>query len=415
MGWVSRGALRRAVFVLLLLAASRLASAWPEEDDTSIEAQLGRWLLSKGAELNGVAVGQECPTCMRGVLATKSFEDDDVIMKLPYSVMIAFKEGFGYSAELARDWLDRMHNEPGFNETWRLYWEGLPTPGHVFTPELYTDQHLDMLHTPELEDLISRHRQVTEEVYSGACEGRAPAPPMAQLAPAVSLDTFKHVAGLIHSRSFGLPRGTNGSSVGHMIPLLDLINHSDEPNSWWHTDDLGLVLKARGPITQGQEVTHDYITDVAHRPDMSLFSFGFVVPKAPPLMAAVDLPTFDEYKAYAETPPDDSMYDEPGGEYVTQEEYERLAERLDAAPTSEGEDQMVLDSGMVTDWRLQTLLQFRIARKRALRLAMDRIAEHLGWHHEHAGEAGTPLERPHAEQEDAAEAGASEEAASGEL
>lgn len=51
MGWVSRGALRRAVFVLLLLAASRLASAWPEEDDTSIEAQLGRWLLSKGAEL----------------------------------------------------------------------------------------------------------------------------------------------------------------------------------------------------------------------------------------------------------------------------------------------------------------------------------------------------------------------------
>lgn len=40
---------------------------------------------------NGVAVGQECPTCMRGVLATKSFEDDDVIMKLPYSVMIAFK------------------------------------------------------------------------------------------------------------------------------------------------------------------------------------------------------------------------------------------------------------------------------------------------------------------------------------
>lgn len=70
---------------------------------------------------------------------------------------------------------------------------------------------------------------------------------------------------------------------------------------------------------------------------------------------------------------------------------------------------------MRADWRLQTLLQFRIARKRALRLAMDRIAEHLGWHHEHAGEAGTPLERPHAEQEDAAEVGASEEAASGEL
>ena len=37
-----------------------------------------------------------------------------------------------------------------------------------------------------------------------------------------------------------------------------------------------------------------------------------MVPKAPPLMAAVDLPTFDEYKAYAETPPDDSMYDGEG-------------------------------------------------------------------------------------------------------
>ena len=36
---------------------------------------------------------------------------------------------------------------------------------------------------------------------------------------------------------------------------------------------------------------------------------GFVEPKEPPLMASVDLPTFDEDKAYAETPPDDSMYD----------------------------------------------------------------------------------------------------------
>ena len=61
------------------------------------------------------------------------------------------------------------------------------------------------------EDLISRHRQVTEEVYSGACEGRAPAPPMAQLAPAVSLDTFKHVAGLVGGAA-GAAHSTAGQS-----------------------------------------------------------------------------------------------------------------------------------------------------------------------------------------------------------
>ncbi len=36
---------------------------------------------------------------------------------------------------------------------------------------------------------------------------------------------------------------------------------------------------------------------------------GFVEVKDPPLMASVDLPTFDESNAHAETPPDDSIYD----------------------------------------------------------------------------------------------------------
>lgn len=151
------------------------------------------------------------------------------------------REGFGYSAELARDWLDRMHNEPGFNETWRLYWEGLPTPGHVFTPEvrelqvqrqpigeskgqphgcccyrwrwseaggsaaasehsapcplpqLYTDQHLDMLHTPELvgccRPLESLPPAACCLIYHACCQG-ASTPPLTLLLPCPLLSTL---------------------------------------------------------------------------------------------------------------------------------------------------------------------------------------------------------------------------------
>lgn len=44
-----------------------------------------------------------------------------------------------------------MHSEPGFNDTWGLFWRAHPGPEEgVFTPDLFTDAHLALLRTPEL-------------------------------------------------------------------------------------------------------------------------------------------------------------------------------------------------------------------------------------------------------------------------
>jgi hypothetical protein len=37
---------------------------------------------------------------------------------------------------MAWDWLDRMHNEPGFNDSWARNWAVLPPPDEMFTPEV---------------------------------------------------------------------------------------------------------------------------------------------------------------------------------------------------------------------------------------------------------------------------------------
>jgi hypothetical protein len=64
--------------------------------------------------------------------------------------MIRFNSSHHYSAEHAREWLQRMHSEPGHNDTWGLFWRAHPAAGDVFTPDLLPDAHLAMLQTPEL-------------------------------------------------------------------------------------------------------------------------------------------------------------------------------------------------------------------------------------------------------------------------
>lgn len=363
----------RGAFLLLALASCR---GWPDHDDNTIESRLATWLLNHpGAELNGMAVGRECPTCLRGIVATKDFAYEDVIGRFPLVAMQIFPGTDKFSAEHALVWLDRMHNDPTFNASWHLFWEAHPDRDGVFAPDLYTDQQIEMLQTPELEALVLGHRTLAEQVFNGTYgEGK----PVPELLPAVDMATFKHVAALIHSRSFGVsPEGSN-TTQSALIPIMDLLNHDDEPNTRWYTDHEALVLTALHTIKAGEALTHNYITGVIHRPDMSMFFFGFVTQREEPFLAASDLPGYDADNPYATSPLDDSIYDDPYGEHCTTEEYERLSARLEDMPTSEEQDQHVLDSGMVTDWRLQTILQYRIARKRALRHTLEKIAGHLG-------------------------------------
>lgn len=53
---------------------------------------------------------------------------------------------------------------------------------------------------------------------------------------------------------------------------------------------------------------------------------------------------------------------------------------LESFPTTEDEDAALLDSRELTDWRERVIVQFRMLRKRALRLTIQVIAaEYQGW------------------------------------
>lgn len=55
-----------------------------------------------------------------------------------------------FAAGLARELLTQMHTDPGFNETWGLFWSTQPGPDDVCTPEVWTDEHLGMLQAADL-------------------------------------------------------------------------------------------------------------------------------------------------------------------------------------------------------------------------------------------------------------------------
>lgn len=111
-----------------------------------------------------------------------------------------------------------------------------------------------------------------------------------------------------------------------------------------------------------------------HRPDISLHIYGFVAPADPPLLAATDLPNFDRAAPWAATPADDDGFYGPNGTHLTEAERARLAALLADAPTTLAEDAALLAGGEVDDDpKMQTVVGFRVARKRALARALGRV------------------------------------------
>lgn len=368
----------QAALLLLLLA---VAATWPSACSKKAQSaadKLASWVVSKGGKLNGIQVRKPCPTCVRGVFATKDFNEDDTIISIPFTAVIRLKDmdHSPFPAEYARHLLDSMHNDPGFNKTWKTFWATQPGPDGVFTPEVYTDQHIEMLHCGELGALARAQRQVTEEIYLGTYR-HIDYEPFSNTVPQdrVSLDTFKYIASLIGSRYFGFYRdGSTDKVASHLLPLVDTMNHADDPNAARSDDGDNVVVTALRPITKGEELTSAYQPGLMHRPDMSLYIYGFVQMTDTPLLSSIDLPDFDPKNPFVQTAMDDSDHD-VGGKHATQREFNRLKARLAVAAhsASEADDVALLEGGTITDWRQRSLLQFRVLRKRALQQTLDRI------------------------------------------
>jgi hypothetical protein len=146
----------------------------------------------------------------------------------------------------------------------------------------------------------------------------------------------------------------------------------------------GLALPTPRPYSKPQpppsthphtpQITNDYQPGVIHRPDTSLHIYGFVAPADPPLLPATDLPTFNNAAPWAVSAPTDDGFHGPNGTHLTEAERARLRALIDAAPTTLAEDAALLAGGELDgDAKMRTVVEFRVARKRALARALGRV------------------------------------------
>ena len=133
------------------------------------------------------------------------------------------------------------------------------------------------------------------------------------------------------------------------------------------------------PISAGEELFLPYLPGLDHRNDVSLTGYGFVRKLERPLLPATDLPTFDPEHPYQESPLSDyGAFYGPGGSHNSEEELERLRGLLGATPTTLEEDEELLESGDLKDWKEKVVVEFRVQRKLALKLSITTILEVLG-------------------------------------
>lgn len=93
-----------------------------------------------------------------------------------------------------------------------------------------------------------------------------------------------------------------GQMARYLVPLLDLANHSDEPNANLARDSKAVHLRAIRDIKKGEEVTWQYDATLV-RSDRAAIHYGFLPPSGRNLLAAVDLPGYSIQQS--EYPPDD--------------------------------------------------------------------------------------------------------------
>lgn len=284
-----------------------------------------------------------------------------------------------------------MYTDPSFNATYASYLSILPSASELFTPEIWQQDHVDMLQTPALETLAEYTRRSTEEIYHGNFSEQ-PYNSVSELLGGdidVDLNTFKWASAVVGSRYFEVILDKDsGIPTRILAPLLYFANHadkghhSDDENAYRTVFNGAVQLRAKRPIGKGEEIKYNYQPGVVHRPDMSLLTYGFfqrtTKASAAPLLCSVDLPTFSLERPHEPTPDTDDAFYGPKGTYNTVEEYQRLKKLLEEAPTTLNEDELARRVSKKALSQLEMLLiEFRIERKQGLIAAMEKIRKEL--------------------------------------
>lgn len=151
---------------------------------------------------------------------------------------------------------------------WRPYFDILPeNQEHV---PIFWEDELNYLKGSLLLDRITKRIKMIEEEYIKLKEN---IPDFEQF----SLYEYKYMRSIVSSRNFKLI--INGVTVSAMVPLADMLNHSNKcPTRWSYNDNLNSYqMVTNSEISKGVEITDSY----GIKPmDNYFVYYGFVLPES---------------------------------------------------------------------------------------------------------------------------------------
>ena len=326
---------------------------------------------------------------VRGAFATEKFQNGDLVAKLPLAATIQFDaSGTSFPAEHAHQLAVNMFSNRSLLSNFYPYLATLPAPGKILSSETFPDELISELQSTALESIVVRERSIADAVYLGRFDD--PQNPEDTLQPiplalaeygglkAMPLPAFRHLASIVSTRELAIVF-PDGDMQYVLAPAIDMLNSdASKTNVELVNDGESILLYATRNIEPGEELFLEYLPGVDHRPDISLIGYGYVRKMEKPLLAATDLPTFDHAAPYKATPPSDEVFYGPGGKYNTAEEYGRLATlMLNSGTTLEEDESRLKDETTPKSWKEKTVLEFRVARKKAITLALEAIMDEL--------------------------------------
>ncbi|BDA45092.1 hypothetical protein COCOBI_06-5720 [Coccomyxa sp. Obi] len=351
------------------------AEKWADPSTAVID-----WLLENGGQV-GLELATVNEDGLRGTVAARDFVEGDIVAAVPYncSVELVPRKSSVTGPEMATQLLRKRFEDPAWWSHMQPHWDSLPGRSQIYNRHMFLPEHLPLLQDSSMVASVKTVLKNVNDVFNGA----SPVVPsrrytsLAHLPGSadVTKEEFAYFAALMDSYSFSFP--SDGEEEGEhpkvqLVPLLDLINHGDKPNIVLsrHPESSSYVATAVRPIRRGEEVVFEYNPSLA-RNDRALLNYFFVQERDPPLLCRMDLPELGSFRGTPGPPPrDDELYG-TGGRFCTQEEVQRLTSILVSFPTTEDEDAALLDSGELTDWRERVIVNFRMLRKRALRLTIQ--------------------------------------------
>ncbi|CAL8465237.1 g4772 [Coccomyxa elongata] len=379
---------------------SQGAVTWAE-DSAPLEQKQAEESPAKNADLDSITklliwiqqnegqvdleVGAVNEAGLRGTKAMRDMQQYQVAVKLKKYMAVPLGEWNKSSEENALVLLKKRFKEPEWDKVMQTYWDSLPQRDEIITKETFPPAKLGLLQDPSMAAFVRIHQDFTRNVLRGA-KPHIVKDVRAMLGRDISLEEFKYWTAMVASYAFTFPDDTDPEKqVRVMLPLVDLINHGnrDEANVKLFRDENGdYIAYATRVIKKGEELRHTYQAG-CERNDHALFHYGFVQDLPEPKLAAQDLPSGNLY--------DDSAHSEAdydvGGPLATEEELQRLKDILAAFPTTEAEDERLLTGGgwmdkllgrkPLTDSVERLFVTYRMLRKKALRLTIERLRANL--------------------------------------